>query len=99
MDGIKVIRDIYRKEQIYSGPCLDDGPDLILVGTKGFDLKAKLKVAQLAGKGPFTGKHTQDTAFLLVRGLPNESIVPDTPTVSDIKGIIEKAMNTGHLPC
>jgi predicted AlkP superfamily phosphohydrolase/phosphomutase len=90
VDGRKVIRDIYRKEQIYSGPFLDDGPDLIMVGNEGFDLKAKLRVQQLTGKGPFTGKHTQDSAFLFVKGLADTSVIPDKPAVSDIKGVIEK---------
>ncbi|MHC5060159.1 MAG: alkaline phosphatase family protein [Planctomycetota bacterium] len=94
VDGRKVIRDVYRKEQIYSGPYLDDGPDLILVGNEGFDLKAKLKVDQLTGKGAFTGKHTQDSAFLLVKGLSDPAIVPEDPAVSDIKGIIEKSKKT-----
>jgi len=90
VDDRKVIRDIYRKEQIYSGPYLDDGPDMILVGAAGFDLKARLKVQQLTGRGAFTGKHTQDSAFLLIKGLADAAIVPDDPAVSDIKGIIEK---------
>lgn len=90
VDGKKVIRDIYRKEQIYSGPYLDDGPDLILVGAEGFNLKANVKPQQLTGKGPFSGKHTQDTAFLLIKGLSDSTIVPAGPAVSDIKGIIEK---------
>jgi predicted AlkP superfamily phosphohydrolase/phosphomutase len=92
VDGRKVIRDVYRKEQIYSGPYLDDGPDMILVGAEGFDLKAKLKVQHLTGKGAFTGKHTQDSAFLLVKGLADAAIIPDELAVSDIKGIIEKSV-------
>ena len=90
-EGKKVIRDIYRKERIYSGPYLDNAPDLTLVGNTGFDLKAKVKVNNLFGKAIFTGKHTQDTAFLLIKPLKDESIVPDVPTVSDIKGIVEKS--------
>jgi predicted AlkP superfamily phosphohydrolase/phosphomutase len=91
VDGRKVVRDVYRKEQIYSGPYLDDGPDLVLVGNAGFDLKARLKVQHLTGKGAFTGKHTQDSAFLLVKGIADAAIIPDDPDVSDIKGIIEKS--------
>jgi len=93
VDGRKVIRDIYRKEEIYSGPYLDDGPDMILVGAEGFDLKAKLKVQHLTGRGVFTGKHTQDSAFLLVKGLADTAVIPDEPAVSDIKGVIEKNVN------
>ena len=91
-NGKKVIKDIYRKEQIYSGPYIDNAPDLTLVGNEGFDLKAKVKSTDLYGKAIFTGKHTQDTAFLLIKGLADESIVPETPAVHDIKGIIEKLL-------
>lgn len=90
-DGKKVIRDIYRKEQIFAGPYLDDAPDLTLVGNEGFNLKASAKMQKLFDKGVFTGKHTQDTAFLLIKGLSDDSIVPDRPAVWDITGIIEKS--------
>jgi predicted AlkP superfamily phosphohydrolase/phosphomutase len=91
VDGRKVIRDVYRKEQIYSGRCLENAPDLILVGTEGFNLKASVKADKLTDKAIFTGKHTQDTAFLIVKGLSDSSVVPDAPVVWDIKTIAEKA--------
>ena len=90
IDGRKVIKDVYRKEHIYSGPYLENAPDLILVGAEGFNLKANVKAERLAGKAIFSGKHTQDTAFLVVKGLPDKRIVPDVPAVSDVKGIVEK---------
>ena len=90
-DGRKVIRDIYRKEDIYSGPYLEQAPDMVLVAAEGFNLKATTKGRQLYDNGIFTGKHTQDTAFLLVRGLKDAAVVPDEPWVMDIKGIVEKA--------
>jgi len=88
IDGRKVIRDIYRKEQLYTGPCFDNAPDMVLVAAEGFNLKANAKAAQLADKGIFTGKHTQDTAFLLAKGC-DENIIPAEPAVWDIKQIIE----------
>ena len=90
VDGRKIIKATYRKEQIYSGPCLENAPDLVLVATEGFNLKAKVNVQKLTDRGIFTGKHTQDTAFLLIKGLGRKAIVPDKPIVSDIKSIIEK---------
>ena len=90
VDGKAVIRDIYRKDQIYSGPHLEDAPDLVLVGAEGFNLKANVKTDKLIDKPLFTGKHTQDTAFLIARGLTDDSTVPDVPVVYDIKGIVEK---------
>jgi len=90
IDGKAVVGDIYRKEQIYSGPYLENAPDLVLVGAQGFNLKANVKAERLTDKPIFTGKHTQDSAFLIVRGLSDEGIVPDMPAVSDVKGIVEK---------
>ncbi len=90
IDGRKVIRDIYRKERLYSGPYLESAPDLVLVGAEGFNLRANVKVERPADRGIFTGKHTQDTAFLIARGLSDESIIPEAPAVMDIKGIIDR---------
>jgi predicted AlkP superfamily phosphohydrolase/phosphomutase len=92
IEGKAVIRDVYRKEQIYAGPYLDDAPDLTLVANEGFNLKGSLKAPALFAEPPiFTGKHTQDTAFFLAKGLPDPSIVPEDLSVYDIVGIIEKA--------
>lgn len=90
IDGRKIVKGIYRKEQIYSGPYLANAPDLVLVGAEGFNLKANIKADQLIGKAIFTGKHTQDTAFLMIRGLSDSGIVPEVPVVWDIKQIVEK---------
>lgn len=89
MNGRKVIRDIYRKHQIFSGPYLDEAPDMVLVSNEGFNLRGNLKAPQLFDKGIFTGKHTHDTAFLLIKGLLDNSIVPEYPSVEEVKGIIE----------
>lgn len=90
LDGRKVVKDIYRKGQIFSGPYLNDAPDMVLVGAEGFNLKANVKAERLADKTIFSGKHTQDTAFLLVKNLPDESVIPDVPVVSDVKRIVEQ---------
>jgi predicted AlkP superfamily phosphohydrolase/phosphomutase len=86
----KVIRDIYRKEQLYAGPCVENAPDMVLVGAEGFNLRANIKAEKLYDKIIFSGKHTQDTAFLMIRGLSNTSIIPDIPAITDIKAIAEK---------
>jgi predicted AlkP superfamily phosphohydrolase/phosphomutase len=90
INGRKVIRDIYRKELIYAGPYVENAPEMVLVSAEGFNLRANIKAEKLYDKGIFSGKHTQDTAFLMIRGLSNASIVPDIPAISDIKAIAEK---------
>ena len=87
VDDRKVIKDIYRKKELYSGPYLENAPDMVLVAEKGFNLKGSIKADKLADKAIFTGKHTQDDAFLIVRGLTDNSVVPDIPTVRDVVSI------------
>ena len=43
-------------------------PDLVLVSENGSDLKGAVRTADLQGKGRLTGMHTQDDAFVFVRG-------------------------------
>lgn len=95
VDGRKVIKDIYRKNDIYSGPYLEDAPDMVLIAEKGFNLKASLRVDKLADKAIFTGKHTHHDAFLSINGISDESIVPEVPTVADVKSIMENSRITG----
>jgi predicted AlkP superfamily phosphohydrolase/phosphomutase len=88
VDGRKVVRRMFRKDQAYAGPFRENAPDLVLIGAEGFNLKAKPNAQVLAEKGIFTGKHTQDTAFLIARGIANSDCVPQRPSVSDVTSII-----------
>jgi predicted AlkP superfamily phosphohydrolase/phosphomutase len=86
--GKKVFERICRKEQIYEGPYLDAGPDMVLVGAKGFNLKAGTRAARTIDKGIFTGKHTWHDAFLFVRDKGVVCIPVDKPSVFDVKGLV-----------
>ena len=90
LDGRKVIKKIFRKEEIYKGPYTNQAPDIALIPEKDFNLKASLKANELYEKPIFTGKHTQDDAFLLINKCFGKEILPDNPTVSDVCGIIDK---------
>ena len=94
IENRKVIKNIYRKEKIYSGPFMDRAPDLILVGNSGFNLKASIKSNRLLDdRGIFTGKHTQDDAFLFVRTHSQENIIPEEPTVFNVFNILTGGCN------
>ena len=56
------------REEAFSGPKAELGPDLVLVSKNGWDLKGAVRSAELEGVGKLTGMHTQDDAFVLVRG-------------------------------
>jgi len=56
--GQPVVRAIFSRHEAYSGPMEGEGPDLLLVPTKGFDLKGKLGMDE-EFRGPrLQGMHT-----------------------------------------
>ena len=89
-DGEKVIKRVYRKEEIYYGKYLDRAPDLILLSNPGFSLRGNIGKGEIFTKGIFSGMHTQDDAFLFVKNKKNKNLIPDNPKVSDIVGILNK---------
>lgn len=92
IDGSKVIRNIYRKEEIYKGPLLDSAPDLILTANDGFDLKASMGSTVASGETIFTGCHTRDNAFLLAMGL-DETAVSGVGDVEEVGKLIKLLTN------
>jgi predicted AlkP superfamily phosphohydrolase/phosphomutase len=65
INGEKVIRNVFYKEDIYNGPFLESAPDLVLLSHYGFDLKAGITKTSLYGKTFFEGMHSQDNAVLI----------------------------------
>lgn len=65
--GQKVIKKMYKKEEIYQGKHLDLAPDLVLLENPGFRLKGALRKTSLFENDVFEGKHTQPDAFLLAK--------------------------------
>jgi predicted AlkP superfamily phosphohydrolase/phosphomutase len=62
------VQRVATREEAFSGSHAEHAPDLVLVSKNGWDLKGAMRTAQLQGKGRLTGMHTQDDAFVLVRG-------------------------------
>lgn len=89
IDGRKVIKHIYRKQDIYAGPYLEDAPDFVLIAEKGFNLKGSMTAEELTGKGPFTGKHTYEDAFLLLKDKDIATGLNDQISVIDAGKLIK----------
>lgn len=81
--GEKVLRKIYRKDEIYHGRETGKAPDLVLLPNSGFSLRANLFTKELFEEKDLAGKHTQEDAFLYVRGHGDQD-VPDDPSVEDV---------------
>ncbi len=61
--GRKVVREVVFAENAYSGPHVGKGPDLIVVGEPGFDMKGSVKKKEIFGRSGLQGMHTWDDAF------------------------------------
>jgi predicted AlkP superfamily phosphohydrolase/phosphomutase len=67
-EGRKVIRKVYNARDIYSGPLVSKGPDLVVLSEPGFDLKGSIKKKEIFGRTPgLQGMHTWDDAFFLAK--------------------------------
>jgi predicted AlkP superfamily phosphohydrolase/phosphomutase len=89
--GEPMIERVYRREEIYSGECYPQAPDLVAMPHRGYDLKGSLHKDVLTDRGVITGAHTYDDAMLYVRGqqIGKEvvSIVDVMPTILHLMGV------------
>jgi len=79
--GDKIIRKVYKREEIYSGPHFEQAADIIADPHDGYDLKANLNQEQLALKGSLEGMHTYDDASLYIR---SRQIIGDSLWIADL---------------
>jgi predicted AlkP superfamily phosphohydrolase/phosphomutase len=95
--GEAIISHVHRREEVYSGACYEQAPDLVAMPHDGYDLKGNFNAATLTEKGAMTGTHTFDNAMLYVRGRKLRenglSVMDVTPAVLDIFGIQANGMD------
>lgn len=90
IDGVRPIDRIVRSKDVYNGPLINLGPDLILFSRYGYDLKGTLFEMGTYGKRQFTGMHTYDDAFLLI----NENVdIEKKPNILDIAPTVISGLN------
>ncbi|MFQ6092308.1 MAG: alkaline phosphatase family protein [bacterium] len=89
--GERIIKAVYKREELYSGPCFEQAPDLVAVPEDGYDLKGNLDREKLTHKGPLVGMHTFEDAALYVRGreisAEDFSITDLMPTILALMGV------------
>lgn len=68
INGKKVIKKVFKREELYKGPYSTSSPDLVLLPERGFNLRSSFKANTTYSDSVFTGKHSQDNAFFLIKG-------------------------------
>lgn len=66
--GEPMIERVYKREEIYSGDCYPQAPDLVAMPCRGYDLKGSVKKAVLTEKGVINGAHTYNDAMIYIQG-------------------------------
>jgi predicted AlkP superfamily phosphohydrolase/phosphomutase len=92
VDGEKVIKEVFLKEELYSGSEIDNAPDLVALPYDGFDLKGYINKPHMTGKGLLTGGHTrEDAVFFINRKISGNdvNIIDVGPTITALLGIME----------
>lgn len=92
--GEKIVRHVFKREELYSGPYFENTPDLMVVPYDGFDLKGNIKQTHLTHKGELVGMHTDDDAAFYLR---NHQIHNDDFSIIDVLPTIFELMNI-NLP-
>jgi len=86
--GVRVIDRVETGAELYSGPRVEKGPDLVAVPKRGFDLKGRMAGEIFAEPGLLSGMHTHDDAFVFVGpGVDG----PPPGHIRELAPLIEKA--------
>jgi predicted AlkP superfamily phosphohydrolase/phosphomutase len=92
-EGRRVIEEVHRSEDIYSGPHVEAAPDLVLMPASGFSIHSNTVPKPIFEEDRLEGKHTPE-AFLYVQG-EDGRVVPEDPSVEDIVSIMDLLSNEG----
>ena len=66
--GEGMVANVYRRDELYSGPHVERGPDIVLEPKWGYDFKGAVNKESLTGRTALCGMHTYEDAHLYVRG-------------------------------
>lgn len=64
--GEPIVKKVFKREEIYSGPHLEDAADLLVLPHDGYDLKGNLNPDSLTKTSHINGMHTYDDAYLFI---------------------------------
>lgn len=86
-EGRKVLRNVFFKEEIYSGPQLESAPDIVLLSHYGFDLKGSINNEESFGNSDLKGMHTYDDAFFWSKNIARNNI-----NITELKDIFQNEL-------
>ncbi len=100
VDGEKVIKSVFFREDIYSGDLFGNAPDLVALPYEGYDLKGSINKDRIAGRGFLTGGHTrEDAVFYINREINGRdiNIIDAGPTIMSLLDISGNSFDGRNL--
>ena len=82
----RIFDRILRRDDIYSGPFVEEAPDLLIVPTRGYSVSSRVLVPKLTGPGRASEGNHDTHGILLIsgRGTLQSPEVPDEANILDI---------------
>jgi len=88
--GERVIANVYRRDDVYTGPCVEDAPDLIIGYNDGYRASWKTVLGAYPREilvdnlDPWSGDHCMDRSLLAGTFLSNRRMEVTDPELSDL---------------
>lgn len=89
-NGRRVVKEVHLGRDAFRGPEADNAPDLVVTPMKGFSFKTGLFKEHLFEEDFLSGSHTEDDAFLYLRGWSRGDWLPDDPCIEDSIHVFRK---------
>jgi predicted AlkP superfamily phosphohydrolase/phosphomutase len=96
INGEKVTKTVFLKEEIYHGSFNNHAPDLVALPNEGYDLKGSINKTQISGSSFLTGAHTRDDAVFYINREASQkdiNIIDIGPTIISLLGIEEQGFD------
>jgi predicted AlkP superfamily phosphohydrolase/phosphomutase len=92
-NGRRVVKEVHIGQDVFRGPESGNAPDLVATPMKGYSLKTGLFKESPYEEDTLSGTHTEDDAFLYLRGMSRGDL-PDDPRIEDSIHVFMKQLET-----
>ena len=91
-NGCRVVKAVHLKQDVFRGAETANAPDLVVIPEHGFSFKTGLFKETLYEEDFLSGAHTEDDAFLYLRGWSQDDRLPGHPCIEDSIHIFKKVL-------
>jgi len=87
-----ILKEIFKREEVYKGPFLEESADVILHPVNGYDIKGNINKTDMFGRSHINAMHTYEDAYIFwkgkgLKGSNTFSIIDIAPSILNTLGI------------